>query len=59
MLGGTTELYYAKVRRGGMGTGMPSWGPIFTPDETRALVDHLWTFVFRGARPRAAAEPRP
>ena len=59
MLGGTSELYYAKVRRGGMGTGMPSWGPIFTPDETWALVDHLWTFVFRGERPRAATEPRP
>jgi plastocyanin/mono/diheme cytochrome c family protein len=59
MLGGTSELYYAKVRRGGMGTGMPSWGPIFTPDETWALVDHLWTFVFRGGRPRVAAEARP
>jgi plastocyanin/mono/diheme cytochrome c family protein len=58
MLGGTSELYYAKVRRGGMGTGMPSWGPIFTPDETWALVDHLWTFVFRGGRPRAAADAR-
>lgn len=49
MLGGTSELYYAKVRRGGMGTGMPSWGPIFTPEETWALVDHLWTFVFHRA----------
>ncbi len=47
MLGGTSELYYAKLRRGGMGTGMPSWGPVLTPDETWALVDHLWTFAFR------------
>ena len=29
-----------------MGTGMPSFGPIFTPEETWALVDYLWTFVF-------------
>jgi mono/diheme cytochrome c family protein len=48
MLGGTGDLYYAKVRRGGMGTGMPSFGPIFTPDETWLLVDYLWTFPLRG-----------
>jgi len=50
MLGGTSERYYAKLRRGGMGTGMPSWGPILTPDETWMLVDYLWTFVFRSER---------
>ena len=47
MLGGTSDIYYAKLRRGGMGTGMPGFGPIFTPDETWMLVDYLWTFVFR------------
>jgi plastocyanin/mono/diheme cytochrome c family protein len=46
MLGGTGEIYYAKIRRGGMGTGMPSFGPPFTPDETWLLVDYLWAFVF-------------
>jgi mono/diheme cytochrome c family protein/plastocyanin len=46
MLGGSGEVYYAKLRRGGMGTGMPSFGPIFTPEETWLLVDYLWTFVF-------------
>jgi plastocyanin/mono/diheme cytochrome c family protein len=46
MLGGTGEVYYAKIRRGGMGTGMPGFGPLFTPGETWALVDLLWTFVF-------------
>jgi len=46
MLGGTGDIFYAKLRRGGMGTGMPSFGPIFTPEETWALVDYLWTFVF-------------
>jgi plastocyanin/mono/diheme cytochrome c family protein len=45
MLGGTSEIYYAKLRRGGMGTGMPSFGPLFTPDETWLLVNHLWSFV--------------
>lgn len=47
MLGGSSDIYYAKLRRGGMGTGMPSFGPILTPEETWALVDYLWTFVFQ------------
>lgn len=46
VLGGTSEVYYAKLRRGGMGTGMPGFGSLFTPDETWALVDFLWTYVF-------------
>jgi len=46
MLGGFSNVYYTKVRRGGMGTGMPSFGPHFTPDETCMLVDFFWTFVF-------------
>ena len=50
MLGGTSDIYYAKLRRGGMGTGMPSFGPIFTPEETWLLVDYLWTFVFEANR---------
>jgi mono/diheme cytochrome c family protein len=45
MLGGTSDVYYAKLRRGGMGTGMPGFGPIFTREETWMLVDYLWTFV--------------
>jgi mono/diheme cytochrome c family protein/plastocyanin len=49
MLGGTSERYYAKIRRGGMGTGMPAFGPLLTPDETWMLVDHVWTLVFGGA----------
>jgi len=36
------DVLYAKTRRGGMGTGMPNFGTIFTPDETLALVDYLW-----------------
>lgn len=36
-----------KIIRGGMGTGMPYWGPIFTEDQTWALVAYLWTFQFK------------
>jgi plastocyanin len=46
MLGRTSEILYAKLRRGGMGTGMPGFGPLFTPGETWLLVGYLWTFVF-------------
>ena len=44
--GGTGALYEAKMKRGGMGTGMPYWGAIFTAEEQRSLVDYLWTFLF-------------
>jgi cytochrome c oxidase subunit 2 len=44
MLAGTTALYTAKIRRGGMGTGMPYWGSIFTEEELAAVVDYVWGF---------------
>jgi mono/diheme cytochrome c family protein len=44
MLAGTGTLYTAKIRRGGMGTGMPYWGSIFTEEELAGLVDYLWVF---------------
>ncbi len=37
------DVLYAKIRRGGMGTGMPNFGTLLTPDETWALVQYLWT----------------
>jgi len=45
MLAGTGQLFTAKIRRGGMGTGMPYWGSIFTEEELAAVVDYLWTFA--------------
>ena len=46
MLGASPALLQGKIIRGGMGTGMPSWGAIFTESQTWALVDFLWTFQF-------------
>lgn len=37
------DVLYAKIRRGGMGTDMPNFGTLFTPDETWALVAYLRT----------------
>jgi mono/diheme cytochrome c family protein/plastocyanin len=38
-----SDVLYAKIRRGGMGTDMPNFGTVFTPEETWALVDYLWS----------------
>lgn len=46
MLGASTAVLDGKIRRGGMGTGMPYWGTIFTDEEIDALIAYLWTFQF-------------
>ncbi len=46
LLGASPAALHGKITRGGMGTGMPYWGPIFTDAQIWALVEHLWTFQF-------------
>jgi mono/diheme cytochrome c family protein/plastocyanin len=46
MLSASPALLHGKIIRGGMGTGMPSWGLIYTDEQTWNLVDYLWTFIF-------------
>ena len=43
-----SDILYAKIRRGGMGTDMPNFGTLFTPGETWALVDYLWKLALGG-----------
>lgn len=43
------DVLYAKMRRGGMGTDMPNFGPLFTQQETWELVDYLWSLTFAQA----------
>lgn len=43
MFGASPALLQGKILRGGMGTGMPSWGLIYTEEQTWALVSYLWT----------------
>jgi mono/diheme cytochrome c family protein/plastocyanin len=40
-----SDVLYAKIRRGGMGTDMPNFGTLFTPEETWALIDYLWSLA--------------
>ena len=44
LLGASPALLEGKIIRGGMGTGMPYWGDIFTSDQIRDLVLYLYTF---------------
>ena len=47
MFTASPALLQGKIIRGGMGTGMPSWGLIYTEEQTWNLVDYLWTFQFQ------------
>lgn len=47
MLDASPALLQGKILRGGMGTGMPSWGPIFTAEQTWDLVAYLYSFQFK------------
>ncbi|MGE5221882.1 MAG: c-type cytochrome [Omnitrophica WOR_2 bacterium] len=47
MLGASPALLQGKILRGGMGTGMPYWGPIFTEEQTWALVAYIQSYQFQ------------
>lgn len=46
MLGASPALLQGKILRGGMGTGMPMWGSIFTDEQIWNVVAFLYTFQF-------------
>ena len=46
MLGASPALLEGKILRGGMGTGMPMWGSIFTESQIQDLIAHLYSFQF-------------
>jgi mono/diheme cytochrome c family protein/plastocyanin len=46
MMGASPALLQGKIIRGGMGTGMPYWGPIYTDDDTWAVIAYLSSFIF-------------
>jgi mono/diheme cytochrome c family protein/plastocyanin len=51
ILGASPALLQGKILRGGMGTGMPMWGVIFTEQQTWDLVGYLYSFQFRYSSP--------
>lgn len=46
LLSASPALLHGKILRGGMGTGMPYWGPIFTDQQIWELVAYLYTIPF-------------
>lgn len=46
LLGVSPALLKGKIIRGGMGTGMPYWGPIFTPQQIDGLVSYVYSFAW-------------
>jgi mono/diheme cytochrome c family protein len=46
LLGASPALLEGKMIRGGMGTGMPYWGPIFTDQQLQTLISYLYTFAW-------------
>ena len=46
MLGASPALLQGKILRGGMGTGMPYWGPIFKDETIWGIIGYLYTFQF-------------
>jgi len=46
MYGASPALLYGKILRGGMGTGMPMWGSIFTNEQIWNVTAYLYSFQF-------------
>ncbi len=42
-----SDVLYAKLRRGGMGTDMPNFGTLLTPEETWYVVEYLWMLAIQ------------
>jgi len=57
LLGASPALLAGKITRGGMGTGMPYWGPIFTPEQIDALVAYLYRFAWNALSKETPAHP--
>ncbi len=50
MLGASPALLQGKILRGGMGTGMPMWGSIFTEQQIWDLIAYLYSFQFESEK---------
>ncbi|MCJ7735337.1 MAG: c-type cytochrome [Anaerolineales bacterium] len=46
MLATSSAVLEGKLLRGGMGTGMPNFGPIFSSSELWSIINYIWNFQF-------------
>ena len=51
LLGISPAILEGKIIRGGNGTGMPYWGPVFTIEQINSLVSYLYTFAWVSPSP--------
>ena len=51
MLGASPALLQGKILRGGMGTGMPMWGSIFTDRQIWNIISYLYSGMFDYSNP--------
>jgi cytochrome c oxidase subunit 2 len=51
MFGASPALLEGKIMRGGMGTGMPMWGSIFTGKQIESIISYLYTGVLDDPAP--------
>lgn len=51
MFGASPALLEGKIMRGGMGTGMPMWGSIFTDKEIKSIISYLYSGLFDDSNP--------
>jgi mono/diheme cytochrome c family protein len=47
LLGASPALLEGKLIRGGMGTGMPAWGPVLTSQQIDELITYLYSFALQ------------
>jgi mono/diheme cytochrome c family protein len=57
LLGASPALLEGKIIRGGNGTGMPYWGPIFTFEQINNLVSFIYTFAWNSTTPGQQTQP--
>jgi hypothetical protein len=61
ILSASPALLEGKIIRGGMGTGMPYWDPIFTDQDLDALIIYIYSFYMNpgaiSAAPTAQLQP--
>ncbi len=50
LLGASPALLEGKIIRGGMGTGMPAWGPILTSSQMDELISYLYQFALESQK---------
>jgi plastocyanin len=46
LLGASPAILEGKIIRGGMGTGMPSWGAILSREQIRSIIGYLYTIAW-------------